>query len=45
MKKGKPFAAGKEMGKAIGRAGKEVGSGVKKAVSTESDRGEREKKP
>jgi len=45
MKKGKPLAAGKEMGKALGRAGQEVGSGVKKAVSTESDRGEREKKP
>jgi len=45
MKQGKPLAAGKEMGKAIGRAGKKVGSGVKKAVSTDSDRGEREKKP
>jgi peptidoglycan hydrolase-like protein with peptidoglycan-binding domain len=43
MKKGKPVAAGKEMGKALGRAGKKVGSGVKKAVSPESDRGEREK--
>jgi peptidoglycan hydrolase-like protein with peptidoglycan-binding domain len=43
MKKGKPIAAGKEMGKALGRAGKKVGSGVKQAVSPESDRGEREK--
>jgi len=43
MKEGKPLAAGKEMGKALGRAGKKVGSGVKKAVTTESDRGEREK--
>jgi len=43
MKQGKPLAAGKEMGKALGRAGQKVGSGVKKAVSTKSDRGEREK--
>ena len=44
MKKGKPVAAGKELGKGIGRAGKKVGEGVKKAVSPESDRGDREKK-
>jgi hypothetical protein len=43
MKEGKPVAAGKEMGKGIGRAGKKVGEGVKKAVTTESDRGDREK--
>jgi peptidoglycan hydrolase-like protein with peptidoglycan-binding domain len=44
MKKGKPIAAGKEMGKSLGRAGEEVGEAVKKAVSTDSDRGDREKK-
>lgn len=44
IKKGKPIAAGKEMGKGIGRAGKKVGLGVKDAVSPESDRGDREKK-
>ena len=44
MKKGKPVAAGKEFGKGAGRFGEKVGKGVKKAVSTESDRGEREKK-
>jgi peptidoglycan hydrolase-like protein with peptidoglycan-binding domain len=44
MKEGKPVAAGKEMGKGIGRAGKKVGEGAKKAVTTESDRGDREKK-
>lgn len=43
MKEGKPLAAGKEMGKGIGRAGKKVAEGVKKAVTTESDRGDREK--
>ncbi len=43
-KKGKPIAAGKEMGKGLGRGGKKVGEGVKKAVSPESDRGDREKK-
>jgi peptidoglycan hydrolase-like protein with peptidoglycan-binding domain len=45
MKKGKPLAAGKEFGKGMGRAGEEVGEGVKKAVTTDSDRGDREKKP
>jgi peptidoglycan hydrolase-like protein with peptidoglycan-binding domain len=44
MKKGKPVAAGKEMGKGVGRAGTDVGQAVTKAVSTESDRGDREKK-
>ncbi len=44
MKKGKPVAAGKEMGKGIGRGGEKFGKAVKKAVSTESDRGDREKK-
>ncbi len=44
MKKGKPIAAGKEMGKSVGRASKKVGAGVKEAVSPESDRGDREKK-
>ena len=44
MKQGKPVAAGKEMGKSLGRAGNKVGQAVKKAVSPESDRGDREKK-
>ena len=44
MKKGKPVASGKEFGKGVGRFGEKVGEGVKKAVSTESDRGNREKK-
>jgi peptidoglycan hydrolase-like protein with peptidoglycan-binding domain len=44
MKDGKPLAAGKEFGKGIGRAGKKVGQGVKKAVTTDSDRDAREKK-
>jgi peptidoglycan hydrolase-like protein with peptidoglycan-binding domain len=44
MKKGKPVAAGKEMGKSVGRAGAEVGEAVTKAVTPESDRGDREKK-
>ena len=44
MKKGKPVASGKEFGKGVGRFGEKVGKGVKKAVSTESDRGNREKK-
>ena len=45
MKKGKPVAAGKEFGKGVGRFGEKVGKGVKKAVSPESDRGDREKNP
>ena len=44
MKKGKPVASGKEFGKGVGRFGEKVGEGVKKAVTTESDRGNREKK-
>lgn len=44
IKKGKPIAAGKELGKGIGSGGKKVGEGVKKAVSTDSDRGDSEKK-
>ena len=44
MKNGKPLAAGKEFGKGIGRAGEKVGAGVKKAVTTTSDRDVREKK-
>jgi peptidoglycan hydrolase-like protein with peptidoglycan-binding domain len=43
MKQGKPLAAGKEFGKGIGRAGEKVGAGIKKAVTTDSDRGDREK--
>lgn len=30
--KGKPVAAGKEFGKGMGRFGKDIGKGVKKAV-------------
>jgi hypothetical protein len=44
MKEGKPLAAGKEFGKGIGRAGRNIGRGVVKGVSTDSDRGDREKK-
>ena len=44
MTKGKPVAAGKEFGKGLGRFGEKVGAGVKKAVSPESDRGDRENK-
>ncbi|MGD0922747.1 MAG: peptidoglycan-binding domain-containing protein, partial [Terriglobia bacterium] len=44
MKQGKPVAAGKEMGKGIGRGGEKFGKAVKKAVNPESDRGDREKK-
>lgn len=45
ISEGKPLAAGKELGKGIGRAGEKVGKGVWNAVTPESDRGEREKKP
>ena len=38
MKNGKPVAAGQEFGKDIGKAGKKVGSGVKKAVTPDSDK-------
>ena len=44
VKKGKPIAAGKELGKGIGSGAVKVGEGVKKAVSTDSDRGDSEKK-
>jgi peptidoglycan hydrolase-like protein with peptidoglycan-binding domain len=44
VKKGKPIAAGKELGKGIGSGGKKVGEGIKKAVSTDSDRGDNDKK-
>ena len=44
MQQGKPIAGGKELGIGVGRAAKDVASGVKKAVTTESDRGEREKR-
>jgi peptidoglycan hydrolase-like protein with peptidoglycan-binding domain len=44
MKQGKPIAAGKEMGKGLGRGGEKFGKAVKKAVSPDSDRGDREKK-
>ncbi|MGC9969569.1 MAG: peptidoglycan-binding domain-containing protein [Bryobacteraceae bacterium] len=44
MKQGKPLAAGKEFGKGMGRAGEKVGKAVKKSVTTDSDRGDREKK-
>jgi peptidoglycan hydrolase-like protein with peptidoglycan-binding domain len=45
MKDGKPLAGGKEFGKGMGRAGEKVGKGVKKAVTTDSGRGDREKRP
>jgi peptidoglycan hydrolase-like protein with peptidoglycan-binding domain len=44
MQQGKPLAGGKELGIGVGRAAKDVASGVKKAVTTDSDRGEREKR-
>jgi peptidoglycan hydrolase-like protein with peptidoglycan-binding domain len=44
MKEGKPIAGGKEFGLGVGRGAKKVASGVKKAVTTDSDRGSREKK-
>lgn len=45
MTEGKPLAAGREFGTAIGRAGAKVGKGVRKAVSLESDPDDQEKKP
>ena len=42
---GKPLAAGKEFGKGVGRAAERVGKGVREAVSLDSDRADREKKP
>ena len=44
MKQGKPIAGGKEFGLGVGRAAHKVASGVKKAATTDSDRGDREKK-
>ena len=44
MKQGKPIAGGKEFGLGVGRAAQKVASGVKKAVTTDSDRGDREKR-
>jgi len=44
MKEGKPISSGKEFGKGVGRFGKSVGRAVKKAVSPDSDRGDRQKK-
>jgi peptidoglycan hydrolase-like protein with peptidoglycan-binding domain len=44
MQQGKPIAGGKEFGIGVGRAAKKVASGVKKAVTTDSDRGDREKR-
>lgn len=38
MKSGRPLAAGKEFGQEVGHAGKKVGQGVKKAVSTDSEK-------
>ena len=43
MKKGKPIAAGKDIGESLGKAGKKVGEGVKKAVSTHRDSDDPEK--
>jgi len=44
MKEGKPIAAGKDMGEGIGKGGKKIGAGVKKAVSPHSDSSDPEKK-
>ena len=44
MQQGKPVAGGKEFGIGVGRAAKDVASGVKKAVTTDSDRAAREKR-
>ncbi|MGD0223760.1 MAG: peptidoglycan-binding domain-containing protein [Terriglobia bacterium] len=44
MKQGKPIAAGKDMGQGVGKGGKKVGEGVKKAVSPHSDSNDPEKK-
>jgi hypothetical protein len=43
IKDGKPVAAGKELGKGVGKAGKKVGNGVKEAVDLNSDRADRER--
>jgi len=44
MKQGKPIAAGKDLGEGVGKGGKKVGKGVKKAVSPHSDSSDPEKK-
>ena len=44
MKQGKPIAAGKDLGESVGKGGKKVGEGVKKAVSPSSDSSDPEKK-
>ena len=44
MKQGKPVAAGKDLGESVGKGGKKVGEGVKKAVSPHSDSNDPEKK-
>ena len=44
MKEGKPIAAGKDLGLGIGKGGKDVGKGVKEAVSPKSDSADPEKK-
>jgi peptidoglycan hydrolase-like protein with peptidoglycan-binding domain len=44
MQQGKPVAGGKEFGLGVGRAAQKVAGGVKKAVTTDSDRGDREKR-
>jgi peptidoglycan hydrolase-like protein with peptidoglycan-binding domain len=44
MKKGKPIAAGKDLGEGLGKGGKKVGEGVKKSVSTHRDANDPEKK-
>lgn len=43
IKDGQPLAAGKEFGKGIGRAAEKIGSGIRKAVTLDSDRADREK--
>jgi peptidoglycan hydrolase-like protein with peptidoglycan-binding domain len=44
MKQGKPIAAGKDLGEGVGKGGKKVRKGVKKAVSPHSDSSDSEKK-
>ena len=44
MKEGKPIAAGKDLGEGLGKGGKKIGEGVKKAVSPHSDSSDPEKK-
>ena len=44
IKQGKPVAGGKEFGIGVSRAAKKVATGVQKAVTTDSDRADREKR-